>query len=174
MTMRLPAGEPEILTIDWLDHLSPTANANPRWDAHFTNGTVARTQSDASCAYGIGNPSFRGVPLAVWFSRAGRIVHLMRADKYEEVKPTRVIFRRWYRRCDGPGNVIALFPAISERRDGSLCSSYEHVGQHGAASLAGVIARTRPATEAEYAPLMRELQSPPYTYNLRVIKRSPH
>jgi hypothetical protein len=86
-----------------------------------------------------------------------------------------VIFRRWYRKTiDGEG-IIALFPdERSEIRSG-FCMMYEHVGQHGEGDLAGVISRTRPVTdEAEYASLMRELESPPYTYNLRVIQRSPH
>jgi len=171
MRMHLPAGTPEIRTIDWLDHLPSTSNGNPRYDVHFTDGTVARTQSDAMCAVGIGNPEFRDVPLAVWLSRAGRITHLMRADKYEENKPTRVIFRRWYRQCDGTG-IIALFPGDDAGR--GMVQSFEHIGQHGPADLAGVIRRTKPAAEAEYADLMRELESEPYRYNLRVIKRSPH
>jgi hypothetical protein len=174
MRVKLPDGEPQILTIDWLDYLSTTVYANPRCDVHFTDGTVARTQSDAQCAYGLGNPEFRGVPLAVWFSRAGRIVHLMRADAYEEVRPTRVIFRRWYRKTiDGEG-IIALFPDDTNDRRPGFCMMYEHVGQHGEGDLAGVIAITKPATEAEYAGLMRELESGPYFYNLRVIRRRPH
>jgi hypothetical protein len=172
MRMHLPEGEPRILTIDWLDHLSSTSNANPRYDVHFTDETVARTQSDAACASGLGNPEFRDVPLAVWFSRAGRITHLMRASKYEENKPTRVTFRKWYRKQDGSG-IIALFPDEAHGQPGMVLS-YEHAGQHGPACLAGVISRTKPATEAEYESLMRELESRPYLYNLRVIKRSPH
>lgn len=85
---------------------------------------------------------------------------------------TRVIFRVWLGRSRYAGGVIALFP--DDPHHDHMIQSFEHVGQHGPADLAGVISRTRPATEAEYAPLMRELESPPYTYNLRVIQRSPH
>ena len=85
---------------------------------------------------------------------------------------TVVIFRKWYRKQDGTG-IIALFPGISERRDGSMVSSYEHTGQHGAADLAGVISRTRPAAPAEYAALQRELESAPYFYRLIIRKRTP-
>ena len=54
-----------------------------------------------------------------------------------------------------------------------MVSSYEHTGQHGAADLAGVISRTRPATEAEYAALKAELEAAPYRYRLAVIQRTP-
>jgi hypothetical protein len=86
--------------------------------------------------------------------------------------PVRVIFRKWYKQQDGTG-VIALFPDEAWNRSG-MCSSYEHIGQHGGADLAGVIARTRPASPADYAALKRELESPPYDYELTVIRRSPH
>lgn len=80
-------------------------------------------------------------------------------------EPTRVIFRRWYTEQDGSGT-IALFPDLGER--GGMVSSFEHVGQHGAADLAGVIARTRPATPGEYAALKAELEGIPYGYRLDV------
>jgi hypothetical protein len=86
--------------------------------------------------------------------------------------PTRVIFRKWYRQQDGTG-VIALFPDDAWNRSG-MCASYEHVGQHGGADLAGVISRTKPASPDEYAALKRELERPPYDYVLTVIRRSPH
>ena len=85
---------------------------------------------------------------------------------------TLVIFRMWQTRQDGHG-VIALFPCEPWDSGGLLCSSYEHVGQHGGADPAGVIARTRAATETEYAALQRELETEPYGYQLTVIRRTP-
>lgn len=67
-----------------------------------------------------------------------------------------VIFRRWPPK-DG-GDVIALMPACPATVDGRFCTSYQHVGQHGAADYAGVVRATRPATPEEYAPLLRELR----------------
>jgi hypothetical protein len=87
---------------------------------------------------------------------------------------TTVIFRRWYRRQDGNG-VIALFPdqaALGEHYPG-MVGSFEHVGQHGAADYQGVISRTRLAKPAEYADLLKELESPPYDYRLDVKRRAP-
>mgnify|MGYP001599051550 CR=1 FL=1 len=81
---------------------------------------------------------------------------------------TAVVFRVWNQWA---GNrslyVFALFPEIDE--GGGLCSSYEHVGQHGAADYQGCIARTTPATPAEYADLRAELEG--LGYNLRIMKR---
>ena len=94
------------------------------------------------------------------------------SDRSED-PPVVVIFRKWYRRCDGTG-IIALFPAEDWDRAGTLCTSYEHVGQHGGADYAGVISRTRPATPDEYAALARELEAAPFGYRLIVRKRAPH
>ena len=54
------------------------------------------------------------------------------------------------------GEVIALMPELTEN-DPRFVMSYMHVGQHGAASYAGVIRSTRPAQPAEYARLFDEL-----------------
>ncbi len=80
-----------------------------------------------------------------------------------------VVFRVWM----GPegGDVIALFPDVAHDRAGLYCVCYEHIGQHGAAQYNHVMAQTRPATEAEYAPLKRELEAKPFGYNLDVRKR---
>lgn len=83
---------------------------------------------------------------------------------------TPVIFRTWPK---GPRSaVIALFPFDA----GTVgqpwtCSSYEHVGQHGAADPTAVVRSTRPATRAEIAPLAAELRS--IGYRLRVLRRIP-
>ena len=78
---------------------------------------------------------------------------------------TAVIFRKW-RNLKG-GGILALFPGVDEARE--LCSSYEHVGQHGIADYLHCIARTTPATPAEHAELKAELEG--LGYNLRIMKR---
>jgi hypothetical protein len=77
-----------------------------------------------------------------------------------------VIFRVWKN-----GDVIALFPYVPADRYSYDCNSYEHNGQHGAASPE-VVYRTRLAKPAEYAALKRELES--IGYALRVIQRFPN
>lgn len=83
-----------------------------------------------------------------------------------DVEFTPVIFRRWK-----DGDIIALFPTHPGTCDPSTCSSFMHVGQHGSADLAHVINSTSPAKPEEYADLFRELESPPYGYRLKLIKR---
>jgi hypothetical protein len=82
---------------------------------------------------------------------------------------TAVLFRVWPAKQGG--GVIALFPLIDEGR--GLCSSFEHVGQHGGADLIGVIHATRRARPEEYAALKRELERAPYEYKLKVYQRRP-
>lgn len=86
------------------------------------------------------------------------------------MKPiTPVIFRTWPK---GPrSSVIALFPCEVAAQQPWLCSSYEHIGQHGAADPVEVVRATRPATRAEIVPLARELRR--LGYRLRVLKRVP-
>lgn len=77
---------------------------------------------------------------------------------------TDVIFRRYK-----DGDVIALFPTLPGTNDWPCdCQSYQHVGQHGAASVSLTL-DTKPATPTEYAPLLHELAS--LGYNLRVRQR---
>jgi hypothetical protein len=77
---------------------------------------------------------------------------------------TDVIFRKW-----SNGDVIALFPGLAfNPNTAAYCSSYEHVGQHGAASV-DLTATTCPAKPDEYAGLKAELES--RGYSLRVVKR---
>jgi len=80
---------------------------------------------------------------------------------------TIVVFRKW-----ANGDIIALFPAEASDYRGLYCDSYEHNGQHGAADYTGVIARTKPASWAEYQPLKRELQGIPFEYELDVRRRA--
>lgn len=79
---------------------------------------------------------------------------------------TKVVFRRWK-----DGDIIALFPDAPWSRCDYSTTSYMHVGQHGAADYAGVIAATRPARKDEYRDLLAELRGIGYT-DLRVVKRA--
>lgn len=73
---------------------------------------------------------------------------------------TKVLFRKFR------GDVIALFPELPGDYDPDTCLSYQHVGQHGAASVS---LRTKPATCQEYASLYIELRS--IGYDLRIARR---
>lgn len=66
------------------------------------------------------------------------------------------------------GDVVALFPAEIDFPNGG-CSSYQHVGQHGAAHYYHCISITRPAKPSEYKALKRELEG--LGYNLKIQKR---
>lgn len=79
---------------------------------------------------------------------------------------TIVIFRVWTNTTHG---IIALFPDNKFDVGGSHCSSYQHIGQHGAANYPYVIQQTRPAIESEYKDLFDELTK--VGYNLEVRKR---
>ena len=84
---------------------------------------------------------------------------------------TIVVFRRWKGK---PHTLIALFPEIAADRAGTLCSSYEHVGQHGAADYRGVLRRSGPVTrpQAEQDGLYWELTRD-IGYQLDVRMRAP-
>ncbi len=77
-----------------------------------------------------------------------------------------VVFRRWR----DTGDAVALFPEIPADIRGQYCSSYEHIGQHGAADYYGVIQDTTPVGPRECAELAEELRR--IGYNLRPIKRA--
>lgn len=78
-----------------------------------------------------------------------------------------VVFRKWRDSSD----VFALFPTL--RESGHYVRSYEHIGQHSAADYHGCIAQSYPASPSEYATLRRELESAPYHYSLRPMRRAP-
>lgn len=78
---------------------------------------------------------------------------------------TKAIFRK-YR----DGQIIALFPDETWNRHDRSITSYMHIGQHGAADYAAVIADTCPANEDEYREVLQELVSIGYC-NLRVVHR---
>ncbi len=81
---------------------------------------------------------------------------------------TPVVFRVWKR----GGGVLALFPNLPADVRGILCSSYSHVGQHGAADYYRCVQSTRPAIPDEYGPLVAELER--IGYVLRTIKRASY
>ena len=65
-----------------------------------------------------------------------------------------VVLRVWR---DG-GGVFALFPTLPSDEHGSYCHAYAHVGQHSGADYWGCVRASRPATAAEGAPVVRELE----------------
>ena len=78
---------------------------------------------------------------------------------------TKVIFRKWEK-----GEIIALFPDLPWSKNGGMVTSYMHMGQHGPADYAGVIAATTPAEQTEFGELLEELESLGYN-DLQVIQR---
>jgi hypothetical protein len=50
------------------------------------------------------------------------------------------------------------------------CTCYAHVGQHGSCNISLINRCSRPATEAEYADLLAELEK--IGYRVQVIKRT--
>lgn len=90
---------------------------------------------------------------------------------------TPVVLRRWR----DTGDVIALFPTLpAEAHSPGLVTSYEHVGQHGAADYGTVLKQTRPVKHHELdnfpkgatdvADLIAELLAIGYT-NLKPYRR---
>ena len=87
----------------------------------------------------------------------------------QDEKKTVVIFRVW-KSGSGKGEVIALFPGVDFDGCGLYCNSFEHVGQHGAATYTDVISKSSPATPKQYSSVKRELEKG-YGYKLSVRKR---
>ena len=83
-------------------------------------------------------------------------------------EPVLVVFRKFPKE----GDVIALFPEIPSKVNGSLCESYMHVGQHGPANYEGLMQITVPAMPEEYESLRKELTSKPYDYVFNIRKRA--
>ncbi len=79
----------------------------------------------------------------------------------QDTAVTTMIFRKFR----GDDDVIALFHLIPAM---DRCMSYQHIGQHGDADYSQVMAVTRPATVAEYAPLLTELETIGYRVKVRV------
>lgn len=77
--------------------------------------------------------------------------------------PVKVIFKRF-----PEGDIIALFPTLPGDNDPrATCLSYQHVGQHGAASMS--LFTLPAATPAEYRPLAQELRR--IGYRLHITDR---
>lgn len=68
--------------------------------------------------------------------------------------------------CHG---VFALFPTIPADICGRFVICYQHVGQHCGADYSQCVAHSKPATPAQYADLLAELQT--IGYCLRVARR---
>lgn len=75
---------------------------------------------------------------------------------------TRVIFRKFR----SNGEVIALFPDIPGTNSLATCSSYLHVGQHGAASV-DLSPYTGIAKPDDYRALREELEHIGYVLEIR-------
>jgi hypothetical protein len=75
---------------------------------------------------------------------------------------TKVVFRKFK-----DGVVIAVFPEVSYNYVHLM--SYQHEGQHGDC-VPWISSFTKPATPAEYAPLLSELKSIGYD-DLQIMKR---
>ena len=97
--------------------------------------------------------------------------------KAEKAEPlTKVAFRFWY---DGPGQltrmdrkkgeVTAIMPELPGTDSPYTCTCYAHIGQHGHCNVSLINQCSRPATVAEYTPLLKELES--IGYRVQVIKR---
>lgn len=69
---------------------------------------------------------------------------------------------------DWKGTVFALLPHEVCDYDGNV-TTYQHIGQHSAATYNHCIATSRPATETEYADLKAEMES--IGYNFKVVKK---
>lgn len=82
---------------------------------------------------------------------------------------TKVIYRVFKK----GGDVIALFPTIAATTNPNMCQSYQHIGQHGAASYSHVMQMTRPAKPEDYEKLNKELIAVGYK-DLRPMLKSPY
>lgn len=67
------------------------------------------------------------------------------------------------------GELLAFFPTEPAGLGGYSCSTYAHIGQHNGANYWGCVRASRPATAAESASLLQELER--IGYRLRVIEQ---
>ena len=75
----------QVKRIASVERIGSSVNGNPAFLVSFTDGSVARTQSDASCE--IGNPGMReGSMVFVCYSRRGSITIMSRVTAVEELK----------------------------------------------------------------------------------------
>jgi hypothetical protein len=85
----------------------------------------------------------------------------VKEESSEIPEKTKVIFRKFKN-----GEIIAIFPEIQADEYRSMCQSYMHVGQHGAATYA-ISFDIGLATPEEYADLKAELESIGYDLDIR-------
>ncbi|WPZ36725.1 hypothetical protein T8K17_11320 [Thalassobaculum sp. OXR-137] len=78
---------------------------------------------------------------------------------------TSVMFRRWRNKQH---EIFAIIPSEEWDRRGSV-TVFD--GCHCGGNYQACIRGSRPATPEEYAPLKRSMESAPYGYRVRVIKR---
>lgn len=64
-----------IKTIRSTSRHGTSVNGKPQYRVTFTDGTDALTSSDSAVAYEIQNGEFRGVPVELTLTRAGRIAY---------------------------------------------------------------------------------------------------
>lgn len=98
----------------------------------------------------------RGKPISKQLNQA-REVKIMK----QETAKTTVMFRKFRE-----GDVVAMFPEIQADMSKENCQSYQHIGQHGAASYQ-LVNDTRLATPEEYADLKLELEQIGYNLDIR-------
>lgn len=66
-------------TVKQIDRLLALANSkdgNPRWEVVFSDGTTARTQVNAACAYGLGNPEYKAPNKVLVSFERGQITYV--------------------------------------------------------------------------------------------------
>lgn len=90
-----------------------------------------------------------------------KIPDYIKEESSEIAEKTKVIFRKFKE-----GDIIALFPEEEADPNHAHCSSYMHVGQHGAAGYR-LVRDTKLATPEEYADLKAELESIGYDLDIR-------
>jgi hypothetical protein len=69
----MPAEHTDEGVITHIERLDNSPSGNPAYRVHLDNGNVYRTQSNASVAYEIDNPVFRGVTVRLLLTKAHRI-----------------------------------------------------------------------------------------------------
>ena len=82
----------------------------------------------------------------------------------DKTDKTAVVFRKMNGKN---GEIIALFAEEPADAEGKLCSSYQHVGQHGAADYPHIIRNSKPAKPEQYAALKAELEGIGYSLEVR-------
>ena len=84
----------------------------------------------------------------------------------EVLPPDRIVFRKYWNKWSKAWTPIAFMPDV-EANPGNIMS-YEHMGQHGEASM-DYYWSTKPCEPELYAPLLKELEG--IGYRPRIMKR---